>query len=295
MQWVSDWSLVSAVSNAGGFGILAAADYEKEDMRNEIRKTKEATNKPFAMNITLISQTVKETFEVVAEEKVPFVVLTAGNPAPYLPLLKEAGIPFFAVVATVKQALKMEELGACLIVAEGEESGGHIGNMTTMALIPQIASALKKVPVVAAGGIADGRGMAAAFMLGAEGIQMGTAFMASEECTIHKNVKKAIIESDSSRIIVAKRRIGRPVRCLDNALMKSFVELDERCAPKDDYSKLWAGTTLRASREGDTENASVMVGQIIGLVNTERSVSAIIQDVLAEYNGLRQSLPEFPG
>ncbi|MCL2602240.1 MAG: nitronate monooxygenase family protein [Treponema sp.] len=239
-----------------------------------------------------MSRTLQETVDVVVEEKVPFAVLTAGNPAPYIPLLKKAGIPFFAVVATVKQALKMEEMGACLIVAEGEESGGHIGPMTTMALIPQTASALKSVPVVAAGGIADGRGMAAAFMLGAEGIQMGSAFMVSSECTIHKNVKNAIIEADSGSIVVAKRRIARPVRGLNNALMKSFAELDTCCAPKEDYDKLWAGSCLRASKDGDTENGSIMVGQIVGLIKEERSASAIIQGVLAEYNSLRQTLPE---
>ena len=293
MQWISDSSLVAAVSNSGGLGVLATADYEKEVIRAEIRKIKATTDKPFAVNITMISRTLKETIDVVLEEGIPFAALTAGNPTPYLPLFKEAGIPYCGVVATVKQALKMEEMGASFVVAEGEESGGHIGGMTTMAFVPQAVSALKKIPVVAAGGIADGRGMAAALMLGAKGIQIGTSLLVSKECTIHPNVKKALLAADSGDIVVAKRRVALPVRCINNDFMKKFVELDKRCASDDEYFKLWMGSSVRASRDGDVENGSIMAGQIIGLVNEERSVSSIIQGILSEYGALRQTLPDF--
>lgn len=292
MQCVSDASLVSAVSGAGGLGVLATADCPGEEVRSQVRAVRAVTDRPFAVNITMLSRTLEETVVAAVEEKVPFVVLTGGNPTPFIPRFREAGIPFLAVVATVRQAAKMEELGACVVVAEGEESGGHIGPMTSMALIPQVASVLKSVPVVAAGGIADGRGMAAAFMLGARGIQMGTAFLASRECTAHPNFKRAVLAADSGNVVVAKRRIARPVRCLDNTLMKSFAELDGRCAPKEEYDRLWSAAPLRASGDGDTENGALMVGQIVGLVNEERSAAAIMEDVLAGYAALRGSLPE---
>lgn len=291
MQWVSDSSLVSAVSEAGGLGVLATADADKEVVRAEIKKIKQATEKPFAVNITILSKTAKDVFDVVIEEKVPFVVTTAGNPAPFIPLLKDAGIPFLSVVATVKQAVKMEQMGACLVVAEGQESGGHIGEMTSMALIPQTASAIK-IPVVAAGGIADGRGMAAAFMLGAEGIQMGTAFMISRECTVHQNFKNALIEADSGNVVVTGRKVAHAVRCLENDLTKAFRELDERNAASEAYGVVGKGATYRSAREGDVVAGSVMVGQIVGLVNAEKTAAQIMQDVVIQYNSLRLSLFE---
>lgn len=291
MQWVSDSSLVSAVSNAGGLGVLATADMEAEAARSEIKKIRQATDKPFAVNITILSHTAKDVFDAAVEEKVPFLVMTAGNPAPFLPAIKEAGIPFLSLVATVKQAVKMEQMGACLIITEGQEAGGHIGEMTTMAMVPQVTSALK-IPLVAAGGIADGRGMAAAFMLGAEGIQMGTAFLASKECTAHTDFKKAIIEADAGSVVVTGRQIASAVRCIDNDLAKSFKELDAKFAPKEDYYKLGTGAAYRASKEGDVTNGSVMAGQIVGLVNSEQSVSVIIQNIINQYNSLRAFLPE---
>ena len=293
MQWISDSSLVAAVSQAGGLGVLATADMDKEFIRSEIRKIRSLTDKPFAVNIAMLSKTVKETFEVATEEKVPFVVTAAGNPAPYLPMLQEAEVPFFSVVATVKQAVKMEQMGACLIVAEGQESGGHIGEMTSMALIPQVASGIK-VPIVAAGGIADGRGMAAAFMLGAEGIQMGTIFLTSNECSAHKDFKQAIVSADSGNVVVTGRRIYSAVRCLDNDLTKSLRELDDRCAKKEEYYELSVGASYRAAREGDLINGSIMAGQIVGLVDCEQSVSNIIQNIVSGYNNLRLCLPELP-
>jgi len=266
---------------------------DKEFICSDIRKIRSLTDKPFAVNIAMLSKTVKETFEVATEEKVPFVVTAAGNPAPYLPMLQEAEVPFFSVVATVKQAVKMEQMGACLIVAEGQESGGHIGEMTSMALIPQVASGIK-VPIVAAGGIADGRGMAAAFMLGAEGIQMGTIFLTSNECSAHKDFKQAIVSADSGNVVVTGRRIYSAVRCLDNDLTKSLRELDDRCAKKEEYYELSVGASYRAAREGDLINGSIMAGQIVGLVDCEQSVSNIIQNIVSGYNNLRLCLPELP-
>lgn len=289
MQWVSSAALVAAVSEAGAFGILGTADKEKEYVRNEINKIREATSKPFAVNITILSKTSKDVFEVALEEKVPFIVLAAGNPAPFIPTLKEAGIPFFAIVANVKQAMKLEQLGASFVIAEGQEAGGHIGEMTTMAMIPQIASNIN-IPVVAAGGIADGRGLAAALMLGAEGIQMGTAFLASKEAEVHPNFKKAIIEANSSKVVVTGRQVNHAVRCLDNELAKAFRELDARFAKPEEYAEVGTGAAYKASQEGDVVNGSVMIGQIVGLVKHERSVSEIIQSIISEYNNLCHSL-----
>ena len=289
MQWVSDSSLVSAVSNAGGLGVLATADADKEDIRKEIRAIKEATKNPFAVNITLISKTAEDMFDLVVEEKVPFVVTTAGNPASYIPTLKAADIPFFSVVATVRQAVKMEQMGACLVVVEGQEAGGHIGEMTTMALVPQAVSAIN-IPVVAAGGIADGRGMAAAFMLGAEGVQMGTIFLACSECTAHDDFKKMIIESDSKDVVVTGREISHPVRCLENDLTKAFRELGKNNAAKEEYLALGTGTTYKAVKMGEVKNGSVMAGQIVGLVNSEKTAEHIIKDIVYHYNRVYLSL-----
>ena len=289
MQWVSDASLVSAVSEAGGLGVLATADADKEVIRKEIWQVREATDKPFAVNITLLSKTVKEMFELVVEEKVPFVVTTAGNPAPYIPLLKEAGIPFFSVVATVRQGIKMEEMGACLVVVEGQEAGGHIGEMTTMALVPQTVSALH-IPVVAAGGIADGRGLAAAFMLGAQGVQMGTIFLTSKECTAHEEFKQRIIEASSKDVVVTGREISHPVRCLENELTKAFGELGKNNAPKEEYLALGTGAVYKAVKEGDVKGGSVMAGQIVGLVNSEKPVKDIMKEIITHYNSLCSSL-----
>ncbi|MCL1990868.1 MAG: nitronate monooxygenase [Defluviitaleaceae bacterium] len=291
MQWVSDASLVASVSEAGGFGVLASADAQKENIRVEIKKVKRATTKPFAVNITIISQTAKDILDVAIEEKVPFVVLTAGNPKPFIPLLKEAGIAFLSVVATVKQAIKMEELGASVIVVEGQEAGGHIGEMTSMTFIPQAVAAVN-VPIVAAGGIATGHGMAAAFALGAEGIQMGTAFMVSQECTIHQNVKDALIQADSGDSVVTGRKHHHAVRCIANELTKAFATLDEKNAPVEDYAAIGKGATYKASREGDVIHGSVMAGQIVGLVNSEKTTAEIIQDTIAEYNTVIRQLLE---
>ena len=289
MQWVSDASLVSAVSKAGGLGVLATADADKEVIRGEILQVREATDNPFAVNITLISKNAKEMFHLAVEEKVPFVVTTAGNPATYVPLLKEAGIPFFSVVATVRQGIKMQEMGACLVVVEGQEAGGHIGEMTTMALVPQTASALH-IPVVAAGGIADGRGLAAAFMLGAEGVQMGTLFLASKECTAHEGFKRRIIEADSKDVVVTGREISHPVRCLENDLTKAFQELGKNNATKEEYLALGTGAVYKAVKQGEVKDGSVMAGQIVGLVNSEKSVEDIVEELIAHYNSLYQSL-----
>lgn len=290
MQWVSDASLVAAVSAAGGLGVLATTNRSKADIRREIEEIRSCTSKPFAVNIAMLSTTRDDIVDLAVEEGVKLVVTAAGNPAPYLPRLKEAGIRFFSVVATVRQAKKMQDLGACLVVAEGQESGGHIGEMTTMALVPQVADAID-IPLVAAGGIADGRGMAAAFALGAEGVQMGTAFLPSHECTVHAAYKQAVLRSASEDVTVSGRRVGNAVRCLKNGLTQGFEKLDEACAPQDDYVQLGTGAGYRAAREGDIEGGSALMGQIVGLVQQEDTVENIMRRVVWQYNKARLHLP----
>lgn len=289
MQWVSDASLVIAASNAGALGVLATAGKDKAYTLAQIQQIKQRTQQPFAVNITILSPTVQEVFEVALAEKVPFVVLTAGNPTPFVPHLKAAGIPFMGVVATVKQAVKMQSLGAIAVVVEGQEAGGHIGELTTMTLVPQVASAVD-IPVIAAGGIADGRGLAAAMMLGAEAVQMGTAFLAATETNVHPDFKAAILQADASQVTVTGRRINHAVRCLDNGLAQAFREMDQRGAEPEAYEALARGAAYKASQTGDVTMGSVMVGQIVGLVTHEQSVDDIIQGVIQQYRELRTSL-----
>jgi len=290
MQWVSDASLVIAVSNAGGLGMLATADADPDVVREQIKEIKAATDKPFGVNITLISKTAPDICKVAIEEQVPLVALTAGNPKPYIPYFKEAGIPFFSVVATVAQAKKMEDAGASFVVVEGQEAGGHIGEMTSMTFIPQAKDAVS-IPVVAAGGIADGRGMAAAFLLGAEGVQMGTAFMVAKECTIHQNFKDKLIAATSADSVVTGRKSGHPVRCLDNELTQAFIELDKKNATDEEYGKIGRGASFKAAREGNLTEGSFMSGQIVGLVNEEKTAQQIIEDTIKDYNDIRLTLP----
>jgi len=287
MQWVSDASLVSAVSNAGGFGVLASADAQAEDIRKEIQQIKALTNKPFAVNIALISKTAEDVFKVVLEEGVPFVALTAGNPKPYIPYLIEAGIPFFGVVATVKQAAKMEEAGASFVVVEGMEAGGHIGEMTSMSFIPQARDVLS-IPLVAAGGISDGRGMAAAFALGADGIQMGSRFLLANECNVHENFKAKLLQASSSDSVVTGRLSNHAVRCIANDLTKAYQEQEQ--SKSSELVSLGKGAAYRAAVEGDMETGSIMAGQSLDLLTKESSAKEIIEETINQYNEVIASL-----
>ena len=283
MQRISDSNLVAAVSKAGGLGVLATYGLLKDDVYKEIKETRRKTDNPFAVNISMLSTTVDDIAQLVMEESIDIVVTSAGNPERFMKDFKRLGIKVISVVGAVRQAVKMEGMGADVIVAEGQEAGGHIGEMTTMAMIPQIADSIQ-LPVVAAGGIADGRGMAAAFILGAEGVQMGTIFLPCTECAIHPNFKKAVLESNSDNVVVTGRCIGNAVRVMNNALAKEFINLEKANAPKEAYENLGTGALRRAVIEGDMEMGSVMIGQIVGLVKSQDSVADTIQRVLSEYN-----------
>lgn len=285
MAWVSDASIAAAVSEAGGFGIIAAANAPADIIKEEIREAKRLTSKPFGVNIMMLSPYVEEIAQLVIEEKVAGVTTGAGNPYRYMKVWKEAGIKVIPVIPSVAYARRMQKLGADAVIAEGLESGGHIGKITTMALVPQVADAMD-IPVIAAGGIADGRGMAAAFMLGAEGIQMGTRFISADECTVHENYKKKIFKADDRATTVTGRATGHPVRCLKNNLSKSFHELEWKNSTLEEYEALGAQSLRRAAREGDIKNGTVMAGQIAGLVSGPMSAEEIINNVSSDAESL---------
>lgn len=282
MAWVADASLASAVSNAGGLGIVAAMNAPGEWLRNEIRATRERTNKPFGVNIMLMSPYADEVAQVVLEERVPVVTTGAGNPAKYLRSWVAAGIKVIPVVPSTALAKLVVRSGACAVIAEGGESGGHIGELSTMTLVPQVCDAVN-VPVIAAGGIADGRGIAAAFMLGAVGIQVGTRFLVAHECTIHPNYKEKILQARDIDTGTAGKRLGHPVRALRNSFMREFMrrEYDSNIS-NEELEAFGAGALRRAAREGDIKNGTVMAGQSSGLVRKEQPACEIIQEMFAE-------------
>ena len=291
MAWVSEHRMVAAVSEAGGLGTLATSDNDVEVIRREIRGVKAATDKPFAVNIPMVSVTADAMAQLMIEENVPIVVTAAGNPERFMKMWKDHGIKIISVVATVRQAEKMVAMGADVIVAEGYESGGHVGEMTTMALVPQVVDKVP-VPVVAGGGIADGRGIAAAFALGASGVQMGTVFLAAEECMVHPAYKEMVLRAVPTDVVVTGKRINHGVRCLKNPLTEEFGKLEQAELDRDAYLNLGAGTLRRAASLGDVEMGSVMAGQIVGLVNEVRPISQIINDCMEEYRKVRIALPE---
>lgn len=281
MAWVADSSLAAAVSEAGGLGIIAAANAPVDWVREEIRKTKELTDKPFGVNIMLLSSNADEIAQLVCDEGVKVVTTGAGNPGKYIGKWKECGITVIPVVASVALALRMERTGADAIIAEGCEAGGHVGELTTMALVPQVVSAVN-IPVVAAGGIGDGRGLAAAFMLGAEGVQVGTRFLVAKECTVHDNYKQKVLDAKDIDTIVTGRPTGHPVRVLKNKLARRFQMLERESAALEKYEELGKGALPRAVKDGDIDMGSVMAGQIAGLVNKKQSAKEIVEEIFAE-------------
>ncbi|SKA92248.1 enoyl-[acyl-carrier protein] reductase II [Caloramator quimbayensis] len=283
MAWVSTYELAGAVSNAGGLGIIAAGGAEGEYVRNQIRKIKEITNKPFGVNVMLMSPYVDDVMKVILEEKVPVITTGAGNPGKYIKSLKENGTKIFPVVPSVALAKRMEKEGVDGVIAEGTESGGHIGELTTFCLVPQVVDAVN-IPVIAAGGIGDGRGMLAAFALGAEGVQIGTRFVCSTECIVHENYKNAIIEAKDRDAVATGRKTGHPVRCLKNKLTREFEKLEDSNASKEEIEKLGAGALRKAAVLGDIEYGSVMAGQISGLINDIKPCNDIINGLIKEYN-----------
>ena len=281
MAQIARYQLASAVSNAGGLGIIASGGMSPEQLREEIVNCKKHTDKPFAVNLMLMMHNINEIIDVVIDEGVGIVTTGAGTPRKYMPKLKEAGIKVIPVIPSVKAAKKMEELGCDAVVVEGMEAGGHVGESTTMALLPQVTSAVN-IPVIAAGGIADGRGVAAAYCLGASGVQMGTVFLATEECPVSENYKNAIIEAVDTSTTLTGTKFGAPVRGIKNELTKRYHELEEKSSTLMELEELTLGSLRKAAYEGDVENGSIMSGQIAGLVNEIRPVKDVIEGIFEE-------------
>lgn len=281
MAWVAEYHLAAAVSNAGGIGLIGAASAPPEVVREQVRKCKELTDRPFGVNVMLLNPNAEEVAKIVVEEDVPVVTTGAGNPGKFMALWKEAGVKVIPVVASVAMAKMMERAGADAVVAEGMESGGHIGSITTMALVPQVVDAVS-IPVVAAGGIGDGRGLAAAMMLGAEGVQMGTRFVAAKESIVHPNYKERLIKASDIDSEVTGMSTGHPVRSLRNKMTKEYLRLEKEGADFMELEKLTLGSLRNAVIDGDVVNGTVMAGQIAGMVKQEQSCSEIIQEIMEQ-------------
>lgn len=285
MAWVAECHLAAAVSNAGGLGLIGAANAPAEWVRAQIQEAKKLTDRPFGVNIMLMSPYADEVAKIVAEEQVKVVTTGAGNPEKYMSMWKEAGIKVIPVVASVALAKRMERCGADAVVAEGCEAGGHIGESTTMVLVPQVAEAVK-IPVIAAGGIADGRGIAAAFMLGAKGVQMGTHFVVADECMVHDNYKERIIKASDIDTRVTGRTTGHPVRALRNETTRKYLELEKAGASFEELEQLTLGGLRKAVVEGDVKTGSVMAGQSAGMVKERMSCKQLIEKLVRETDAL---------
>lgn len=280
MAWVSSAELVAAVSEAGGLGIIGSGQAPGQWVREQVRMAKRLTNKPFGVNVMLLSPYVDEVMEIILEEKVAVVTTGAGNPGKYVPSLQEAGIRVIPVVPSVALAKRLVRSGVDALIAEGTESGGHIGELTTMVLVPQIVDAVD-VPVIAAGGIADGRGFMAALALGASGVQMGTRFMCAEECTVHDKVKQMVLKAKDRDAIVTGRSTGHPVRILQNKLAKRFIEAEASGFSPEEIEKLGIGALRLAMVDGDIEMGSVMAGQAASMVKRIQPAREIIEEVIS--------------
>ena len=279
MAWVAESHLAAAVSNAGGFGLIGAANAPTDVVRNYIHEARELTDKPFGVNIMLMSPFAEDIAQLVTEEKVAAVTTGAGNPEKYMAQWKAAGIKVIPVIASVALAKRMERVGADAVVAEGTESGGHIGQATTMTLVPQVVDAVQ-IPVIAAGGIGDGRGMAAAFMLGAEAVQMGTRFCVADECVIHDKYKDRILKAKDIDSEVTGRSHGHPVRGLRNKMTREYLKLEAEGASFEQLENLTLGGLRKAVVEGDTDNGSVLAGQIAGMITKRQSCQEIVDEVM---------------
>ncbi|MDD2594958.1 MAG: enoyl-[acyl-carrier-protein] reductase FabK [Bacteroidales bacterium] len=286
MAWVSESTLASAVSQAGGLGIISSINAGADVVRDEIRKCKSSTNKPFGVNVMLMSPIADQIAQMVIEEKVPVVTTGAGMPTKYMKEWLEAGIKVIPVVASTAIAIRMERMGACAVVAEGGESGGHIGEMNTMALVPQVCDAVQ-IPVIAAGGIADGRGLAAALMLGAEGVQCGTRFLSAEECQIHEIYKKKILAAGDTDTIVTGKSLGHPVRSLKTPFSRKFAEMEKDPAQtSESIMEFGTGSLRKAVKEGDEKMGSYMAGQSAGMVKQIEPTVQIIESMISEAENL---------
>ena len=279
MAWVADASLAAAVSNAGGLGLISSVNAGTEAVRNEIRRCRELTDKPFGVNIMLQAPNAGEIAQMVVEEGIKILTTGAGSPAQYMPMWKEAGIKVIPVVASVALALKMQSAGADAVVAEGAESGGHVGELHTMALVPQVVDAVD-IPVIAAGGIGDGRGVAAALMLGADAVQVGTRFLAAEECNVHPEYKEKILKATDISTIVTGKTLGHPVRSLKTPFSKSFARMEsDPSVSQEDILAFGSGALRKAVQDGD-RNGSYMAGECAGMVRKIEPAKAIVEDLV---------------
>lgn len=282
MAWIADASLAVGVSEAGGLGIISGVG-PTEVVRAQIRKAKELTDKPFGVNVMLMQDNADEIAHLVCDEKVTVVTTGAGSPGKYIEMWKSHGIKVIPVVPSVAIAKRMEKFGADAVIAEGMESGGHIGQTTTMSLVPQVVDAVN-IPVIAAGGIGDGRGIAASFMLGAVGVQMGTRFLVSNECNVHKNYKEKVLKAKDIETEVTGTSTSHPVRVLRNKLTREYIKIEKSNPNSEKLESLTRGALRKAVIEGDTENGSVMAGQIAGLVKKEQSCKEIIEELMTEFD-----------
>ena len=285
MAWVAEHNLAAAVSEAGGLGLIGGANAPGEVVREEIRKAREITKKPFGVNVMLMSPHADDVARVVVEEGVKVVTTGAGNPEKYMNMWKEAGVKVIPVVASVAMAKRIERMGADAVVAEGMESGGHIGELTTMTLVPQIVDAVS-IPVIAAGGIADGRGIAAAFMLGAEAVQMGTRFVVAKESTVHENYKQRLIKASDIDSTVTGRSHGHPIRCLRNQMTREYLKLEKEGKSFEELEYLTLGALRKAVQEGYIKNGTVMAGQIAGMIDREMTCKEMIEEMMEQASGL---------
>lgn len=285
MAWVADYHLAAAVSQAGGMGLIGAASAPAEVVREQIRKGKELTDKPFGVNVMLMNPNTDEIAKVIVEEGIKVVTTGAGNPAKYMQMWKEAGVTVIPVVASAGLAKLMERAGADAVVAEGTEAGGHIGSSTTMTLVPQVVDAVK-IPVIAAGGIADGRGFAAAMMLGAQGVQIGTRFIVATESIVHENYKQKVIKAKDIDSEVTGMSTGHPVRCIRNKMTKEYLRMESEGATLEELELMTLGSLRKAVIEGDVVDGTIMAGQSAGLVKKEQSCKEIMEEIMAQANAL---------
>ncbi len=294
MAWIADGNLAGHVSKEGGLGIIAGGGMPIDILRNEIKKAKAITSNPFGVNLMLMMPNIEEQIDVCIEEGVKVVTTGAGNPGVYMEKLKEAGIKVIPVVASVALAKRMEKIGADAVVAEGMEAGGHIGEITTMALVPQIAEAVS-IPVIAAGGIGGGKQFLAAFALGAEGVQVGTKFLVADECNVHDNYKEAIIKAKDRSTVATGNYTGHPVRVINNKLAKEMLEMEKRGASIEELEKMGTGKLRLAAVEGDVKEGSVMSGQVASMVTKRESVKDIIEGLMRDLETEKENLFKYFG
>lgn len=289
MAWVADANLASAVSNAGGLGIIAGGNAPKEIIKAEIDKCRELTDRPFGVNVMLLSPYVDDIIDLIIEEKVPVITTGAGNPAKYINRLKEIGTKIIPVVPSIALAQRMEKLGVDAVIVEGTEAGGHIGELTTMVLTPQVSDSVD-IPVISAGGIGDGRGIAAAFALGADGVQVGTRFICSDECKVHENYKSMLIKSRDRDAIVTGRSTGHPVRTLKNKLAREILSMEKEGISAEEIDKRGIGSLRLAVKEGDINNGSFMAGQIASIIKDVKPCKEIIESMIEEAKSIMPNI-----